>query len=82
MTEVMWERGKGRERDGTQHQQHSVFSGDREDIGAGDNPGARLLEVGLDGVDDLEPTHRVQVRRRQLLGVIPVQQDRAVAPLR
>lgn len=70
-----------RDDDAYTYQQDSVLGGEGEDVGAGDDPRARLLEVGLDGVDDLEPPGRVQVRPSQLLAVAPVQQDGPVATL-
>lgn len=44
-------------REGT-HQQHRVFNRDHGDVGAGDEPEACHLEVGLGGVNDV---HRIEV---------------------
>ena len=40
-----------------------VPSGEREDVGAGDDAGAHLLDEGLDAVHEVEAVQR-EVRRR------------------
>jgi len=60
-----------------------VPGGEREDVGAGDDAGAGLLDEGLDAVDEVEAAQR-QVRRRVLLGHAAgggVEQDGGVAAL-
>ena len=60
------------------------LGGEGEDVGAGDNAGAGVLERGLDVVDDGESPRGVVVGRRRLLRRHPgdaVQQQRRVAPL-
>jgi hypothetical protein len=51
-----------------------------DDVGAGDNAGARILERRLDVVNQVVAEEAVVLQRR-LLRVGPVQQDRRVAPL-
>ena len=62
----------------------AVPGGDGEDVGAGDNAGADLVDGGLDGVDHLEAPHGAVVGRRHLLALEVgrvIQQQRCVAAL-
>nr|ACN34938.1 unknown [Zea mays] len=59
---------------------HRVARRQRHDVRARHHPRARLLHLRLDRVDRLVPAHR-QVRRRRLLALRVVQQDRRVAAL-
>jgi hypothetical protein len=66
------------------HDDDAVPGGDGEDVGAGDDAGAHLLDGGLDGVDDLESPHGAVVRVGHLLSLEArrvVQQQRRVAAL-
>jgi hypothetical protein len=63
---------------------NAVPGGDGEDVGAGDDPGAGLVDGGLDGVDDLEASDGAVVRLGHLLALEAgrvVQQQRRVAAL-
>ena len=62
----------------------AVPGGDGEDVGAGDDAGAHLLDGRLDSVDDLEASHGAVVGRRHLLALETgrvVQKQRRVAAL-
>ena len=62
----------------------AVPCSDGEDVGTGDDAGADLLDGGLDGVDDLEPSHGLIVGVGHLLALEAgrvVQQQRGVAAL-
>ena len=62
------------------HHAHGVPCCGDDDVGAGDNAGARILERRLDVVDQIVAEEAVVLQRR-LLRVGPVQQERRVAPL-
>ena len=66
------------------HDDDAVPCSDGEDVGAGDDARADLLDGGLDGVDDLEASHGAVVGRRHLLALEAgrvIQQQRRVAAL-
>ena len=68
----------------TTHYDDAVPSSDGEDVSAGDDAGAHLLDGRLDGIDDLEASHGAVVGRRHLLALKAgrvVQQQRRVAAL-
>ena len=53
------------------YQLNGYLGGEGEDVGAGDDAGARLLEGGLDGVDDGEAARGVFVGQRVFLRLEP-----------
>jgi len=68
----------------TTHDDDAVPGCDGEDVGAGDDAGADLLDGSLDGVDDLEASHGAVVWCRHLLALEAgrvIQQQRRVAAL-
>lgn len=57
------------------YEEYSVAGRECYDVRARHHLGARALEVGLYGVDDLVPSDGVEVGQRKLLAVVAVQKD-------